>query len=270
MPPVLRRRGHRRPVIVSGVIALRQLLRSEWTKLRSVRSTYLTFGLTVVISIGGGAAIAASVAAAVRDGQWHGPYDPAAASFYALPFAQLCLAVGGVLTTSSEYSTGTIRISLAAVPRRGHFLAAKAIVFAAAALAVSEATTVGCFFAVQPILARSAAHATLGQPEVARAVIGTGIDLTLIGLLGLALGCLLRRAAPAIAIIVMLQFIPSQATNALPAWLQKYLPTLAGTQISNVVPAPHSLPAWTGLGLLAAFTVAVLTGALIRLCTTDA
>lgn len=252
------------------MIALLGLLRSEWTKLHSVRSTYLTFGLTLLISVGGGAAIAASVAASVKAGQWHGPYDPAAASFYALPFAQLALAVGGVLTASSEYSTGTIRISLAAVPRRGRFLAAKVIVFAAAAITVSEATTFGCFLVIQPILARSAAYATLGQPHVARAVIGTGLDLTLIGLLGLGLGSLFRHAAPAIFVIVLLQFIPSQATNALPPWLQKYLPTLAGTQISNVIPAHDALPAWTGLGLMAAFTAVVLTGALIRLRTTDA
>jgi ABC-2 type transport system permease protein len=246
------------------------LLRSEWIKLRSVRSTYVTFGLTALISVGGGAAIAASVGAAVKDGRWHGVYDPTAASFYALPFAQLALAVGGVLAASSEYSTGTIRTSLTAVPRRGRFLAAKVIVFALVALAISEATAFGCFFAAQPLLARNVAHATLGQPHVARAVIGTGIDLALIGLLGLALGSLLRHAAPAIAIIVVLLFIPSQATNALPSWLQKYLPTLAGTQISNVIPAHNALPAWAGLGLMAAFTAAVLTGALIRLCATDA
>jgi ABC-2 type transport system permease protein len=246
------------------------LLRSEWIKLRSVRSTYLTFGLTVFISVAGGAAIAASVGAAVKDGQWHGTYDPTAASFFALPFAQLALAVGGILAASSEYSTGTIRSSLTAVPRRGRFLAAKATVFTFVALAISEATAFGCFFAAQPLLARSAAHATLGQPHVARAVVGTGFDLALIGLLGLALGALLRRVAPAIAIIVLLLFIPSQTTAALPAWLQKYLPTLAGTQISNVIPAPDALSAWAGLGLMAAFTAAVLIGALIRLYTTDA
>lgn len=246
------------------------LLSAEWTKLRSVRSTYLTLGLTVLISVGGGAAIAASVGGAVSEGRWHGVYDPTAASFYALPFAQLALAVAGVLAASSEYSTGTIRTSLTAVPRRARFLAAKVIVFALVALAVSEVTTFCCFFAAQPILARNAAHATLGQPHVVRAVIGTGIDLALIGLLGLALGVLLRRAAPAIAVIVVLLFIPSQATDALPAWLQKYLPTLAGTQISNVIPAHNALPAWAGLGLMAAFTAAMLTCALLRLCATDA
>jgi hypothetical protein len=246
------------------------LLRSEWIKLRSVRSTYLTFGLTVLISVGAGAAIAASVGAAVKQGRWHGVYDPTAASFYALPFAQLALAVGGVLAASSEYSTGTIRSSLTAVPRRGRFLVVKATVFALVALAVSEATTFCCFFVAQPLLAANAAHATLGQPDVVRAVIGTGVDLTLIGLLGLALGSLVRHTAPAVAIIVVLLFIPSQTTNALPSWLQKYLPTLAGAQISIVTPAHDALPAWTGLGLMAAFTAAVLTGALIRLCTTDA
>jgi hypothetical protein len=250
--------------------AMTGLLLSEWTKLRSVRSTYLTLGLTVFISVVGGAAIAASVGAAVKDGQWHGVYDPTAASFFALPFAQLALAVGGILTASSEYSTGTIRSSLVAVPRRGRFLAAKATVYTLVTLAVGEVTAFCCFFAAQPLLARNAAHATLGQPHVARAVVGTGIDLALIGLLGLALGALLRRVAPAIAVIVLLLFIPSQMTAALPAWLQKYLPTLAGTQVSNVIPAPDTLSAWAGLGLMAAFTAAVLIGALMRLFATDA
>jgi ABC-2 type transport system permease protein len=246
------------------------LLRSEWIKLRSVRSTYVAFGLTVLMSVGGGAAIAASVGAAVKDGRWHGVYDPTAASFYALPFAQLALAAGGVLAASSEYSTGTIRTSLTAVPRRGRFLAAKAAVFALVALAVSEATTFSCFFTAQSLLAPNAGHAALGQPGVARAVIGTGIDLTLIGLLGLALGSLLRHAAPAIAIAVALLFIPYEVTDALPSWLQKYLPTLAGAQISNVIPARNALSAWAGLGLMAALTAAVLTAALIRLCAADA
>jgi ABC-2 type transport system permease protein len=246
------------------------LLRAEWIKLRSVRSTYLTFGLTVLISVGAGAAIAASVGTAVKDGRWHGSYDPTAASFYALPFAQLALAVGGVLAASAEYSTGTIRTSLTAVPRRGRFLAAKAAAFALVTLAVSEATTFCCFFTAQALLARSAGHATFGQHDVARAVIGTGIDLTLIGLFGLALGSLLRHAAPAIAVIVALLFIPYEATDALPGWLQKYLPTLAGAQISNVVPGRNALPAWAGLGLMAALTAAVLIAALVRLCATDA
>jgi ABC-2 type transport system permease protein len=246
------------------------LLRAEWIKLRSVRSTYLTFGLTVLISVGAGAAIAASVGAAVKDGRWYGGYDPTAASFYALPFAQLALAVGGVLAASCEYSAGTIRTSLIAVPRRSHFLAAKAAVFTLVTLAVCEVTTFCCFFTAQPILARNAAHAVLGQPHVARAVIGTGVYLTLVGLLGLALGSLLRHAAPAIAIIVALLFIPYETTEALPAWLQKYLPTLAGAQVSNVIPARNALPPWAGLGLMAAFTATVLTAALIRLCATDA
>ncbi|HVC23425.1 MAG TPA: ABC transporter permease [Candidatus Dormibacteraeota bacterium] len=247
-----------------------RLLYAEWIKLRSVRSTYLTFGLTLLISVGGGAAIAASVGTAVKDGHWYGVYDPTAASFYALPFAQLALAVGGVLAASSEYATGTIRTSLTAVPRRGRFLAAKAMVFTLVALAVCETTTFCCFFVAQCLLAANAAHAALGQPHVAQAIIGTGIDLTLIGLLGLALGSLLRHAVPAIAVIVVLLFIPYEALDALPTWLQKYLPTLAWNQISNVIPAPHALPAWIGLGLMAAFTAAVLTAALIRLCTQDA
>lgn len=246
------------------------LLRAEWIKLRSVRSTYMTFGLTMLISVGAGAAIAASVGTAVKDGRWYGIYDPTAASFYALPFAQLVLAVGGVLAASSEYSTGTIRVSLTAVPRRSHFLAAKAAVFALVTLAISEATAFCCFFTAQPILAANAGHATFGQPQVARAVIGTGIYLTLIGLLGLALGSLLRHAAPAIAIIVALLFIPYEATNALPPLLQRYLPTLAGAQISNVIPNRNALPAWAGLGLMAALTATVLAAALIRLCATDA
>ncbi|HEX4834592.1 MAG TPA: ABC transporter permease [Trebonia sp.] len=245
------------------------LLRSEWIKLRSVRATYLTLGLTVVISVGAGAAIAASVGAAVKDGRWHGSYDPTAASFYALPFAQLVLAVGGVLAASCEYSTGTIRTSLTAVPRRGRFLAAKAAVFTLVTLAVGEATTFCCFLTAQPLLAASAGHASLGQPHVARAVIGTGIYLALIGLLGLALGSLLRHAAPAIAVIVALLFIPYEAADALPAWLHEYLPTLAGAQVSNVIPARGALPAWAGLGLMAALTATALIAALIRLCATD-
>jgi len=80
---------------------------------------------------------------------------------------------------------------------------------------------------------------------------------------------LLRHAAPAIAIIVALLFIPYEATEALPAWLQKYLPTLAGAQISNVIPDRNALPPWGGLGLMAALTATALTAALIHLCARD-
>ncbi len=247
------------------------LWRSEWLKLRSVRSTYLSFGLTVLLSVGGGAAAVASLGTIwVGVAGEHGVYDPTAPIFGGVPFAQLVLAVGGVLAGSSEYSTGTIATSLIAVPRRVRFFGAKVTAFALVALAVSEVTAFGCFFAAQAVLAAHVPHVVLGQPHVARAVIGTGIDLTLVGLLGLALGSLLRRPAPAIATIVVLVFFPSQAVRALPAWLQTYLPTLAGTEISNVVRLPNSLPAWTGLGLMGAFTAAVLAAALIRLCITDA
>ena len=152
-------------------------LRSEWTKLRSVRSTFWALAVTVVLGIGLGAAISAAAAHGYAKSSASSKlsWDPTAVSTSGMAIASLAIAVLGVLCISSEYSSGMIRTSLIAVPKRGRVLAAKSLVFAAVTFVVGEVTSFAAFFAGQALISGHAPHAALGDPGVARAVTGTGL-----------------------------------------------------------------------------------------------
>jgi len=151
-------------------------LRSEWTKLRSVRSTFWALTVTVVLGIGLGAVISAAAAHGYARSSVSSKlsWDPTGYSQTGVAIASLAIAVLGVLCISSEYSSGMIRTSLIAVPRRGRVLAAKSLVIAAVTFAVGEATSFAAFFAGQALISGHAPTAALGDPGVARAVAGAG------------------------------------------------------------------------------------------------
>ncbi len=153
------------------------VLRSEWTKLRSVRSTFWALTATVVLGIGLGAVISAAAAHGYAKSSASSKlsWDPTGVSTSGMAVASLAIAVLGVLCISSEYSSGMIRTSLIAVPKRGRVLAAKSLVFAAVTFVVGEATSFGAFFVGQALISGHAPHAALGDPGVARAVVGTGL-----------------------------------------------------------------------------------------------
>ena len=185
------------------------VLRSEWTKLRSVRSTFWALTVTVVLGVGLGAAVSAAAAhgyakSSVSDKL---SWDPTAVSLDGIAIASLAIAVLGVLFISSEYSSGMIRASLIAVPKRGKLLAAKSLVFAAVTFVVGEATSFGAFFVGQALISGHAPHAALGDAGVARAVIGAGLVLTALAVLSVAVGALLRHPAAAIAAMVAVLFV---------------------------------------------------------------
>ena len=177
------------------------VLRSEWVKLRSVRSTFWALTVTVVLGVGLGAVISAATA--------HGyakfsvseklSWDPTGVSQAGVAIAQLAIAVLGVLCISSEYSSGMIRTSLIAVPKRGRVLAAKSLVFAVVTFVVGEVTSFAAFFVGQALISGHAPHAALGDPGVARAVVGGGLYLAALAVLSVAAGALLRHPAAAIA-----------------------------------------------------------------------
>lgn len=237
----------------------RDVLRSEWTKARTVPSTLWTLVATAVLGIGVGALIAALSAhhfaklSATNQALW----DPTSISDSGFALAQLAIGILGVMLITSEYSTRAIATSLAAVPRRGRFLAAKAVVVAAMVLIAGEVMAFAAFFIGQAMISGHAPTASLGGPNVLRAVIGGGLYLALIGLLGLALGTILRHAAGAIAVMVALLFVLPGVAAALPASIQhtvqEYWPTQAGPQVANVVRTAHTLSAWAGFGLMCAF-----------------
>jgi ABC-2 type transport system permease protein len=243
------------------------LLQSEWTKLRSVRSTVWTLILLVVLTVGITALVAGITAA-----QWAhvGPgqqfairADPITQILGpGLEFGQLTIIVLGVLVFSSEYSTGAIRSSLLAVPRRVPMLVAKAIVFAVVVFVIAEIVTFVAFFLGAAIL-HSHAPVSLSDPNVLRAVVGAGLYLTVLGLFSMAIGGLVRHTAGAITGTIGFVIVLEPLSQLIPGtWgnhIHDYLPTAAGRLVIQTHPVSGQvLSAWGGFALFCAWTVALL------------
>jgi ABC-type transport system involved in multi-copper enzyme maturation permease subunit len=251
-------------------------VRSEWTKLWSVRSTPLGLLIATLLGIGLGAAISAATAHQYTRSGLIGrlTWDPTANSLAGLGIAQLAIVILGILVVSSEYSTGMIRTTLTAVPRRGRVLAAKALVYTVVALVVSEALSFAAFLLGQFIITGLAPHATLGQPGVLRAVVGAGLYLGALALLGVAAGTLLRHSAAAIATVVAVLFVLPGIAEALPeSWrnpVEKYWPTQAGSQLFQVHHDVTALGPWPGFALMCLFVAVVMAAAFVLLERRDA
>jgi ABC-2 type transport system permease protein len=245
------------------------VLHSEWTKLRSVRSTTWTLLATVVITLG-----ISVIAASTEAGRWahsppasHGTFDPTNLSLTGLLFSQFAIGILGVLAISAEYGTGTIRASLAAVPNRRMLLAAKATVFALVALVVGEAVSFGAFFIGQMLISGGAPHATIGQPGVLGAVAGGGLYLALLGLLALGLGSIIRHTAGAIAVFVGVLLVVPLILPALPTSLANTIGKFEPINIGNAMTSVNThvgsgaTPAfnpWVGLALMAGYAALAL------------
>jgi ABC-2 type transport system permease protein len=239
------------------------VLRSEWTKLRSVRSTFWALAVTVVLGIALGAVISAAAAHGYARSSVSAKlsWDPTGYSQTGVAIASLAIAVLGVLCVSSEYSSGMIRTSLIAVPKRGRVLAAKSLVLAAVTFVVGEATSFTAFFAGQALISGHAPTAALGDPGVARAVAGAGLYLAALAVLSVAAGTLLRHPAAAIASLMAVLLVLPGIVQALPdSWrnpVTEFWPTLAGTQVTNVHHSAHTLPPWPGFGVMCLFVAIV-------------
>ena len=203
----------------SGRAGLGGTLRSEFTKIRSVRSTWWTLLALVVISVGIGAAICAGVAAnwshttAADRATFDATQVSVAGLFY---LGQLVIVVLGALVVTAEYSTGMIRTSLTAMPRRATLYTAKAVVFAAVAVVVTVVTAFVAFFLGQAILTSTHESATLSQPNVLRAVVGGALYVTLCGLFAFAAGTIFRHTAATITSIIALLFVIPILAHLLP------------------------------------------------------
>jgi ABC-2 type transport system permease protein len=214
-------------------------LRSEFTKIRSVRSTYWTLLALVVVTVGFGALASWGTAAHGHPGPG---FDPTQRSLGGLYISQLIMGVLGVLVISAEYSTGMIRTTLSTMPHRGTVIAAKAVVFTVVAFVTGLITCFASFFLGQALMSSHHLSTTLSHPGVLRAVIGGALFLTASGLLGFGLGLLLRHSAGAISAVVALLFVVSILVNFLPqSWqvhVDKWIPAIAGTQIWQAVAQP--------------------------------
>ncbi|MFI9646387.1 ABC transporter permease subunit [Streptomyces sp. NPDC052040] len=259
-----------------GRVTQARVVRSEWIKLRSLRSTLFTLLAAVVAMTGLGFLFSYFTAVRWDDlpPQERLAFDPTLVSLRGFYLAQLAVGVLGVLVVSGEYATGMIRSSLCAVPRRLPVLWAKALVYAALAWAAMTTAALAAFLLGQFALSRSHLDTSLGAPGVLRAVLGTGLYLTVVGLIGVALGALVRNTAGAIAALFGVLLVLPALAQALPSsWLDAvnpYLPNTAGQSLAHVQQQPHTLAPWTGFALFCLYALAALAGAAVALRRRDA
>lgn len=269
-----------RPVeLGAGRVSLPGVLRAEWIKLRSLRSTWYSLAAVVAITVGLGSLFAALHAHRMEQGGI-GPggklvFDATQVSLRGVFLAQLAVGVLGVLTITGEYSTGMIRASLAAVPRRYPVLLAKAIVFAVPVFVVSLAATFTGFLLGQWAQASTHHQASLSTPGAERAIAGSAAYLTLIGVIGIGLGFIVRSTAGAIATLFGIVLVAPLLAQALPtpydADVSKYLPLNFGQRIIQTLdPEPNRLGPWVGIGVLAGYTVVLLAVGAAMLANRDA
>lgn len=221
---------------LSGLV---DVLRSEWCKLRTVRSTVWTLSLAVVSNVVL-AALAAVFLPARLSADEKASLDTVRVSLAGLHLSQIAFGVLGVLVITNEYGTGMIRATLAAVPRRRTVLAAKTLVFTASGFIVATLACLAAYFVFQAFLSDGSLRTNITDPGVLRAVFGGGLYLTVLGLLGLGLGAVLRSSAGAIATVFGLLLVPTILAGILPqTWQNRiagYLPMNAGDAIYSLHP----------------------------------
>jgi ABC-type transport system involved in multi-copper enzyme maturation permease subunit len=242
-------------------------LRSEWTKIRSVRSTIWALVALVVVTISFTGLFnwltVSQWEKATPEQQQMFLLDPAGQILGSgFGFSQLAICVLGVLIVTGEYSSGTIRATLLAVPRRTPMLAAKALVFAALVFAVAEVTALVSFLLGAAVV-RSRVDISIGDPGVLQAILGIGLYAAVLGVFAIAIGALLRHTAGAITAIIGFVLVLSPLALLLPGdwgrYVYAYLPTNAGQRIATTVQGPTDvLTAWQGFGVFAAWTAVLL------------
>ena len=251
-------------------------LHAEWTKARTLRSTGWLLLAAVLLTV----VVSAAVAATVRCPSGHCAEDPAKISLTGIYLGQALIAIAAVLAVSGEYSTGMIRTSLAAMPRRATMLAAKAAVLTGSVLAAGVLAVLGSVLAGRLILPGHGIDPAHGYPAlsladgpVLRAAVGSVLYLALIALLSLGVAAAVREGAAAIGIILgLLYLFPILGQVAGSATSQRHLEQLAPMTAGLAIQATtglHSLPIspWAGIGVLAGWAVAALLagGILLRL-----
>ena len=252
-----------RPAQAAGHYGFRSVARMEWLKLRSVRSTAWVMLVFAAGLIGLAIVVLAHQHWATMSAADRASFDPVNQGFTGLTIGQLAFGVLGVLMITSEFSSGLIRATLAAVPSRPLLLAAKAAVLGAVVLAVGEIVAFAAFAVGEAVLRSPAPHATLGQPGVLRAVLMAGAYPGLIALTGLGLGAVIRHTAGAICAVVGILFVLPLILLPLGQSLQNsagpFMPMLiAANSITAVKAQSHTLSPGLGFGMLCLYAVAAL------------
>ncbi|MFE6055924.1 ABC transporter permease [Kitasatospora sp. NPDC056446] len=267
-----------RPARPAYKVTPARVLRAEWAKLWSLRSTWITLGLAGLFLVAFGLIAAFQFKSRINSGR---PMDRDFAdasalslSLFGTNFAQLALGVLGVLVAAGEYSTGMIRSTLAAVPRRLPVLWSKAAVYGLIALVLGTVGVFATFLADSGILSGTRAAMTLSDTGVVRGLFGAGLYLALVGVIGVALGALLRSVAGGIAVLVATLMLIPGLTSLLPtSWqshISPYLPSHAGEAMFALHHDTTTLSPTAGLAVFLGWTVLALAAAAVRLVRTDA
>ncbi|MFD8014332.1 ABC transporter permease [Streptomyces sp. NPDC058955] len=257
--------------------AVPAVLQSEWTKIRTVSSTIWTLASALIVTVAMSAALSAVLNSSFDDLSEleRATFDPTFVSFSGMVLGQLAMVVFGVLVVGTEYSSGMIRTSLAAVPQRATFLFSKIAVAGVLALAVGLVTSFLSFFLGQALLGEH--RTTIGADNVLRAVVGGGIYMGLIAVFSMGVAAMLRSSMLSLGILVPFFFLISQILSAVPKAKEvaKYFPDQAGSKIMQVVPdalgsekAPYG--PWGGLGIMLVWVAASLLGGYLVLKRRDA
>jgi ABC-2 type transport system permease protein len=262
------------PVTVAGPVTQVRVVRAEWAKLRALRSTWWCGLSAVVLIVGLGAAIAGS-GTAYHVSAANSAAKGISASLLGLLFAQLVIGVVGVLAFSGEYGTGMIRATLAVVPARLPVLWAKVIVLAGLVLPVTMLCAFVDFFAATAIVSsRGGSAISLTDPGVPRTVVGSSLYLTVVVIIGLALGALLRKTAAGLSVFAAVFFVIPIVVGALPhniTGFAPYLPSNAGGAVwGSPLNAANPLSPWAGFAVLCGYAVVLTAAAAWRLRTRDA
>jgi ABC-type transport system involved in multi-copper enzyme maturation permease subunit len=254
-----------------------RVARSEWTKFISLRSTLWSLGVGTLLTIGFPILFAALTAShwshmSAGDRAGRQPLDIALAG---VNVAQLAIAVLGVLVITGEYSTGSIRSTFMAVPKRLPVLWAKLLVFCSATFALMLVSAFVAFLVTQPILHQHGLDKSLGDPHAVRCIIGAALYLTVIGALGVGLGTLIRNTAGGIATFVGILFVLPGVTALLPhataESVNRFLPVNAGSAVltSRFEAFHRHLSPWIGFGVFCLYAAIAISVAAVKLVQRD-
>jgi ABC-2 type transport system permease protein len=261
-----------KPRVESQPVTFRRAVASEWIKFRTLRSTWAVLGIAVLGMVVLGLVVAYNTRHLTSNLQ---PNDIAPSStLQGYYLGQLLMGALGVLFVSGEYSTGMIRATLAAVPKRVPVLWAKLAVFVGVAGTSMIVISFVTFFSAQGLLSHYRAGWSITDPGVLRVVLGTGIYLTLIGVIGAVLAWIVRSTPGAlvayIAVILVLPVLFGDALGNLGKNIGKFLPSSAGARFAQSIPDGYSLTPWWGLAVMVAWVLVGLVAAVVVLRRRDA
>ncbi|MEA2293394.1 MAG: type transport system permease protein [Solirubrobacteraceae bacterium] len=259
-----------------GRVTQRNVLRSEWTKLWTLRSTRWALLAAVVAMAGFGVLVAA-----VQMSRWSqldahdiATFDSIDLGVSGRQLAQLAVGVLGILVIAGEYTTGMIRSSFMAVPKRLPVLWAKLGVFCSVTFVLTLIATFVSFFVVQLIVRQHGQQHALSDPHALRAVVGSALFLTVLGAMAVGIGALVRNTAGAIALFVFLLFVLPGITGILPQStadaINPYLPLNAGSAVATSTFDGSHLAPWAGFAVFCGYALAVIAAAAVAMVRRDA